>query len=85
MYQAVGIEAFLWGFGTALGELPPYFVARAASMAGKTNEELNELIDGSAEKDGSLLGRIKIWLFKFLKKNAFLAVTLAASVSSSYL
>jgi hypothetical protein len=29
-------------------------------MAGKTNEEVNELIDGSAEKDGSLLGKIKI-------------------------
>lgn len=27
---SVQFEAFLWGFGTALGELPPYFVARAA-------------------------------------------------------
>ena len=27
---AVQIEAFLWGLGTAIGELPPYFVARAA-------------------------------------------------------
>ena len=26
---AVQIESFLWGLGTALGELPPYFVARA--------------------------------------------------------
>jgi len=24
------LEAFLWGFGTALGELPPYFIAKAA-------------------------------------------------------
>jgi hypothetical protein len=28
---AVQIEAFLWGFGTALGELPPYFIARHAA------------------------------------------------------
>jgi len=42
---------------------------------------MNELLDGSAGKDGSLAGRIKIALFKFLKQNAFLAVTLAASVS----
>lgn len=25
---SVQIEAFLWGMGTAIGELPPYFVAK---------------------------------------------------------
>jgi hypothetical protein len=84
VYQAVGIEAFLWGLGTAIGELPPYFVAKAASSAGKVNEEMNELLDGSAANDGSLVGRIKIALFKFLKRNAFIAVTMAASVSSLF-
>jgi len=34
IYKAVALEAFLWGLGTAIGELPPYFVARAASKAG---------------------------------------------------
>jgi hypothetical protein len=29
IYSSVIIEAFLWGLGTAIGELPPYFVARA--------------------------------------------------------
>jgi hypothetical protein len=46
--NAVFLEAFLWGFGTALGELPPYFVARAASLAGKKSEELEEMV-GEAE------------------------------------
>ena len=32
---AVQLESFLWGFGTALGELPPYFVAKKAA---DTNE-----------------------------------------------
>lgn len=27
--RKVQFEAFLWGMGTAIGELPPYFVARA--------------------------------------------------------
>lgn len=27
--QEVCLEAFLWGMGTALGELPPYFLSRA--------------------------------------------------------
>jgi len=34
VYLAVSLEAFLWGAGTAIGELPPYFVAKAASIAG---------------------------------------------------
>ena len=42
---------------------------------------MNELLDGSAA-DGTIGGRAKIALFKFLKKNAFVAVTLAASVST---
>lgn len=71
----------MWGLGTAIGELPPYFVAKAASVAGNTNEEINELIDGSAGNNGSLVGRTKLALFRFLKQNAFVAVTLAASVS----
>ncbi len=28
----VGLECFLWGFGTALGELPPYFISKAAGF-----------------------------------------------------
>lgn len=28
----VQIEAILWGIGTALGELPPYFISRAGTM-----------------------------------------------------
>lgn len=31
----VRFEAFLWGAGTALGELPPYFMAKAARLSGK--------------------------------------------------
>jgi len=33
----------LFGIGTAIGELPPYFVARAASLANKKLEELDEV------------------------------------------
>ena len=28
IFLNVQLEAFLWGLGTAIGELPPYFVAR---------------------------------------------------------
>jgi hypothetical protein len=39
----VAWACFLWGAGTALGELPPYFIARAAARAGQALEELNEV------------------------------------------
>jgi len=35
----VRVEAFMWGAGTALGELPPYFMARAARLSGRDHEE----------------------------------------------
>lgn len=46
IFFVVYIEAFLWGAGTAIGELPPYFVAKAASLAGKKDEELQQLEEG---------------------------------------
>ena len=39
----VAYPAFLWGLGTALGELPPYFVARAAAKAGESLTELEDV------------------------------------------
>lgn len=29
LLQKIQFEALMWGIGTAIGELPPYFVARA--------------------------------------------------------
>jgi len=43
IFMNVILEAFLWGAGTAIGELPPYYMAKAAAEAGKSNEEIEEL------------------------------------------
>lgn len=37
----VRVESMMWGIGTALGELPPYFMARAARLSGGSVAELN--------------------------------------------
>lgn len=76
IYYAVIIEAFLWGFGTAIGELPPYFVARAASMAGETHEEL--------ENQEGLFKKVKDIIEHALKKHAFIVVVLCASVPNPF-
>jgi len=41
--QKVWFVCFLWGFGTAVGELPPYFIARTAAKAGKRVSEISEV------------------------------------------
>eukprot|EP01138_Halocafeteria_seosinensis_P000272 gb/GECG01000280.1/.p1 GENE.gb/GECG01000280.1/~~gb/GECG01000280.1/.p1 ORF type:complete len:549 (+),score=61.01 gb/GECG01000280.1/:1-1647(+) len=41
--RKVAFPCFYWGLGTALGELPPYFVARAAQRSGRKLEELAEI------------------------------------------
>lgn len=40
----------LFGIGTAIGELPPYFVARAAALADKKLEELEEVFEAKKER-----------------------------------
>lgn len=76
----VQLEAFLWGLGTAIGELPPYFMAKAAAEAGKSNEEVEELRKLAIDKPTSFMDRIKGILYQHLKRHGFITVLLAASV-----
>jgi hypothetical protein len=42
----VRVEAFCWGLGTAIGELPPYFMARAARLSGgEPDEDTEEFLE----------------------------------------
>jgi len=61
IYRAVFLEAFLWGLGTSIGELPPYFVARAASLAGRKHEELEEMVDDN--RQATTMDKLKVWLY----------------------
>ena len=71
------MEASLWGFGTAIGELPPYFVSLAASKAGGKSEELEEELE---DLNQGIMGKLKSMLFNALKKRAFIVVLLCASI-----
>ncbi|XP_015695379.1 vacuole membrane protein KMS1-like [Oryza brachyantha] len=78
----VHLEAFLWGIGTALGELPPYFLSRAARMSGRKLDELGEL-DASITGEGflsSTLHRAKRWLMSHSEHLNFPTILLLASV-----
>lgn len=74
---AVQLEAFFWGFGTAIGELPPYFVARAAALANKKSEEIDEVLK---HKDENTFERLKYLIYVNLMKYGFITVLLCASI-----
>jgi hypothetical protein len=78
------IPCFLWGTGTALGEIPPYAVARAAKLAGEQNNE--ELDDLEAEKKAAEGNKLKeafvyskIWMIDFVRKWDMWGVMLMAA------
>ncbi|KQS43814.1 uncharacterized protein Dere_GG26771 [Drosophila erecta] len=76
-------EALLWGIGTALGELPPYFVARRARLSGKELDgaEGDKLLDGK-RMSGKLgiFDRAKLFMERVMRKVGFLGILLCASI-----
>ncbi|XP_073053308.1 vacuole membrane protein KMS1-like [Primulina eburnea] len=80
----VQIEAILWGLGTALGELPPYFISRAASMSGETVSAVKELDASSFMEDNGFittrLNRMKNWFFSHAHNMNFFSILVLASV-----
>ncbi|XP_030442646.2 vacuole membrane protein KMS1-like isoform X2 [Syzygium oleosum] len=79
----VQIEAVLWGIGTALGELPPYFISRAAQLSGSRIDPMEEL-DVSTSEDGGFIARylrrIKRWLLSHSQNLNFFTILVLASV-----
>ncbi|XP_034937210.1 vacuole membrane protein 1 isoform X2 [Chelonus insularis] len=88
--RKVRVEAMLWGAGTALGELPPYFMARAARNSRQTDksheydqEDLKELEALEALETGEnvpLVMRLKLAMKHFVQKAGFLGILACASI-----
>ncbi|KAH9605614.1 hypothetical protein KSS87_018749, partial [Heliosperma pusillum] len=79
----VQLEAILWGIGTALGELPPYFISRAASLSGSKLDPVEDL-DASSSKNSGAIGRrlkkMETWLLSHSQYLNFWAILLLASI-----
>ena len=67
IYQRVVLPAFYWGIGTAIGELPPYLLAKGASYDSKN-------IPGILSNSNNL------FLSDMLKRYSFLTILLFASI-----
>ncbi|CAK9150241.1 unnamed protein product [Ilex paraguariensis] len=82
----VQLEAILWGIGTALGELPPYFISRAAHAARMSGGELDameELDTSSTEDHGVIathLNQVKGWFLSHSQYLNFFTILVLASV-----
>ncbi len=92
--QKVQLEALLWGIGTAIGELPPYFVARAGIilfyslvvsylyfvfLARLSGMRLEE----EEAEDTSFIGKLKNYVPNIVTNLGFFAILLFASVRQS--
>ncbi|XP_039143721.1 vacuole membrane protein KMS1-like [Dioscorea cayenensis subsp. rotundata] len=78
----VQLEAVLWGIGTALGELPPYFISSAARLSGNKLDAMEEL-DTSSKDDGfvsAFLKRLKRWFLNHSQHLNFFTILVLASV-----
>lgn len=79
----VRLEAIMWGAGTALGELPPYFMARAARLSDHDDlEDLDyeeiEAVLHSNKKDP--LTRAKKAVHRLVQRIGFFGILLCASI-----
>ncbi|KAL0348839.1 UNVERIFIED_CONTAM: Vacuole membrane protein KMS1, partial [Sesamum angustifolium] len=77
----VQLEAILWGIGTALGELPPYFISRAARLSGGTVDTME--LDASSDNGGFIsarLNQIKRWFLLHAQYLNFFTILVLASV-----
>ncbi|KAJ2144286.1 hypothetical protein IW137_002321 [Coemansia sp. RSA 1287] len=68
--QKVILESLCWGAGTAIGELPPYFIARAAARGSNL-----EPTRGESLKDRTLL-----FVHTLLRRFGFLGILLFAAI-----
>ena len=78
----VAWETFAWGAGTALGELPPYFVARAAAIAGRSEEDIDhiEAIRDTPSSKRTLWERVQLAMFELMHRFGFFGILAAASI-----
>lgn len=75
----VRLEAFMWGVGTAIGELPPYFMARTARLSGQKLEEEEE-----EDQDPAWYHSGKQMIKNVVEKAGFFGILLCASVCEEW-
>ncbi|XP_006821191.1 vacuole membrane protein 1-like [Saccoglossus kowalevskii] len=82
----VRLEAFMWGMGTAIGELPPYFMAKAARLSGidpddEEYEEFEEFLEHLEDaQNQDFITRAKVTVQNIVQKLGFFGILACASI-----
>mmetsp|Transcript_103280 Transcript_103280/g.296484 ORF Transcript_103280/g.296484 Transcript_103280/m.296484 type:complete len:517 (+) Transcript_103280:91-1641(+) len=78
LWALVTVPCMLWGFGTAVGEIPPYSVAKMARMSGSSDSEFEAEVEEAKSKT-DLFSKMKIWTISFTEKHGFMGVFVLAA------
>eukprot|EP00388_Colpodella_angusta_P024319 GDKJ01063601.1.p1 GENE.GDKJ01063601.1~~GDKJ01063601.1.p1 ORF type:complete len:553 (+),score=148.47 GDKJ01063601.1:103-1761(+) len=71
--------AFLWGLGTALGELPPYAASYTAAKAAQADPEFEEIENEIKTGGANMMTRMKKWMIDFLQSYGWWGVFLMSA------
>lgn len=74
--QKVALESFMWGLGTAIGELPPYLAARLRSQSKGRGKAGGDSPAGNNEP----VAGWELYMIKVIKKIGFIGILLCAAI-----
>lgn len=82
MWQKVILVCFLQSAGTAIGEIPPYWMSKAARLAAieagsSSSTEVPEELESTSRFN--IVNRFKVWMIWFLRSYGFWGVLVMAS------
>jgi len=78
----VFLPCMLWGAGTAIGEIPPYAISRAARLAGEANNEMDDMLNEKSMF--AVFDRMKTWMVNFLETHGFWGVLLMSAWPNAF-
>ena len=67
----------VWGCGTAIGEVPPYFIAFMAKSAGENNPDMEDIDDIRSKTDP--ISKMQVWMLDFMEWGGFWGIVLMAA------
>jgi len=71
---------FVWGSGTAIGEIPPYLIAYTKAVAGEEAAEIEEVRQSTKEGAGyNVIKQLEIWTLNIIEKYGFWSVLLLSA------
>ncbi|KAG2439395.1 hypothetical protein HXX76_004752 [Chlamydomonas incerta] len=86
LFKKVIVTSILWGIGTAVGEIPPYWLSYSAAVAGQKNVELAELEEAmranTAQRHNLVqraIARMEQWMIGFIRTHGFFGILALAS------